>query len=98
VAETAGATFADGISSRAAVRTLADGEKVGGRYEIRRFIARGGMGEVYEAFDLALGENVALKTLSPTTLDQSDATERLIAHERRGTVWRATGALPKVSV
>ena len=82
VAETAGAMFANGVASRATVRTLGDGEKVGGRYEILGFIARGGMGEVYEAFDLILREKVALKTLSPTTLDQKDATERLIAEVR----------------
>jgi eukaryotic-like serine/threonine-protein kinase len=82
VAETARATFADGMSSGAPVRTLADGDQLGGRYQIRRFIARGGMGEVYEAFDLSLGETVALKTLSPTMLDQGYATERLIAEVR----------------
>lgn len=33
------------------------------RFVIRRFIARGGMGEVFEAFDSELKENVALKTV-----------------------------------
>lgn len=82
VAETARATFAGGAAHAAAVRALADGEKLGGRYEIRRFIARGGMGEVYEASDLTLGETVALKTLSPTTMDDGDAAGRLIAEVR----------------
>ncbi len=36
-----------------------------GRFQIVRFIARGGMGEVYEAEDLALEERVALKTIRP---------------------------------
>src|SRR5690242_7242596 len=35
------------------------------RYRIRRFIARGGMGEVYEAEDLELRQPVALKTVHP---------------------------------
>jgi serine/threonine protein kinase len=82
VAETARATFAGGAAHAAVVRALADGEKLGGRYEIRRFIARGGMGEVYEASDLALRETVALKTLSPTTMDDGDAVGRLIAEVR----------------
>ncbi len=33
------------------------------RFKIVRFIARGGMGEVYEAEDLELGDRVALKTI-----------------------------------
>jgi serine/threonine protein kinase len=41
------------------------GQLVADRYEIVRFIARGGMGEVYEAKDLDLSDQVALKTLLP---------------------------------
>src|SRR6185295_1826371 len=36
-----------------------------GRFRIVKFIARGGMGEVYEAEDLELRERVALKTIRP---------------------------------
>jgi tetratricopeptide (TPR) repeat protein len=54
----------DGESQRAAV-TFSSGEVVSGRYRIVRFIARGGMGEVYEAEDLELKGPVALKTLLP---------------------------------
>lgn len=39
------------------------GEMIGGRYRTVRFIARGGMGEVYEVEDLELRERVALKTV-----------------------------------
>ena len=43
------------------------GAFVGGRYRIVRFIARGGMGEVYEAFDEELRVPVALKVATKTT-------------------------------
>ena len=39
------------------------GDLVAGRFRIVRFIARGGMGELYQAEDLELKEQVALKTI-----------------------------------
>ena len=41
------------------------GQILAGRFEILRFINRGGMGEVYEAWDSLLRERVALKALRP---------------------------------
>jgi len=41
------------------------GELVGNRYRIVRFIARGGMGLVYEVEDMELGDLLALKALKP---------------------------------
>jgi serine/threonine protein kinase len=58
-------------------RTLATGTVILRRYEIVRFLARGGMGEVYEARDTELDEVVALKTLVATALDDSYAMGRL---------------------
>ncbi|HEY3449043.1 MAG TPA: protein kinase [Myxococcales bacterium] len=46
-----------------------DGAVVAGRYRVLRFIARGGMGEVYEVLDTTLGERMALKTLRGGTGD-----------------------------
>jgi len=41
------------------------GQIISGRFNVLRFIGHGGMGEVYEAKDLELGERVALKTIRP---------------------------------
>ena len=43
--------------------TFAEGDLVSNRFQVIRFIARGGMGEVYEAEDLELGERIAIKTI-----------------------------------
>jgi tetratricopeptide (TPR) repeat protein len=57
-------------------QAFAAGGLVAGRYRILRLIARGGMGEVYEAEDLELQGRVALKTLrseavlAPRALDR----------------------------
>jgi endo-1,4-beta-D-glucanase Y len=63
-------------------RTLETGEIVANRYEIIRFVAAGGMGEVYEARDMQLGEVVALKTLVSTALDDPRAIARLLEEVR----------------
>jgi serine/threonine protein kinase len=55
---------------------LSDGEVLAGRFRIVRFIAGGGMGEVYEAEDQELRERVALKTIRPEILAQPDALTR----------------------
>src|SRR6187431_406791 len=57
--------------------TFRPGNVVGHRYLIRHFIARGGMGEVYEAFDRDLQERVALKTVTSTACDSPSAVRRL---------------------
>ncbi len=52
------------------------GEVVAGRFAIHRFIARGGMGEVWEAWDSQVQERVALKTIRPGLVRSSEAAER----------------------
>jgi len=56
---------------------LSAGEGVAERFRVVRFIARGGMGEVYEAEDLELDSRVALKTLSERGAGRSASVERL---------------------
>jgi eukaryotic-like serine/threonine-protein kinase len=55
---------------------FAPGDMLGSRFEILRFLAQGGMGEVYEARDLELGETVALKTLRPEIADDARVLQR----------------------
>ncbi len=57
-------------------QVFAAGETVAGRYRIVRFLAQGGMGEVYEVEDLELHEPVALKTVRPDAGADSLAVER----------------------
>ena len=51
------------ISTGTVASTFSNGSLLCDRFRVLRFIARGGMGELYEAEDLALGERVALKTI-----------------------------------
>ena len=53
------------------------GMRVANRYTIARFLARGGMGEVYEAADDLLGLRVALKTVLSTSASDPRAVELL---------------------
>jgi serine/threonine protein kinase len=82
VAEITRASGGASAAAGAGLHTLAPGERVVGRYEIRRFIARGGMGEVYEAIDLHDGEPLALKTMAATVLDDDDVAFRLRGEAR----------------
>jgi tetratricopeptide (TPR) repeat protein/tRNA A-37 threonylcarbamoyl transferase component Bud32 len=61
---------------REAVPSFTPGALVAHRYRIVRFIARGGMGEVYEVEDLELRERVALKTVRPDVAHDEIAIER----------------------
>jgi serine/threonine protein kinase/tetratricopeptide (TPR) repeat protein/TolB-like protein len=49
---------------------------VAGRYRVLRFLAQGGMGEVYEAEDQELRERVALKTINAMVAGDAGAVDR----------------------
>lgn len=55
---------------------LATGDVLGGRYRIVRFVAAGGMGEVYEADDQLLGDPVAVKLLRTDLIRKPGAQAR----------------------
>lgn len=55
------------------------GAMIAKRYRVLRLIARGGMGEVYEAIDSSLHERVALKTVTATHCDSLEAIRLLKA-------------------
>ena len=56
--------------------TLEMGERLSNRFTILRFIARGGMGAVYEAEDTVLRTRVAVKTILPEFAADPTAMER----------------------
>ena len=74
-APTAGAPEGTEAGPGGAPLVFSAGTLVAGRYRIKRFIAAGGMGEVYEAEDLELGARVALKTLRPRIAGTAGALE-----------------------
>jgi serine/threonine protein kinase/tetratricopeptide (TPR) repeat protein len=66
------------VSSRAPTpsQSFLPEELVAERFRIIRFVARGGMGEVYEAEDIELHERVALKAIRSDLLDDGKALDR----------------------
>ena len=66
------------LGLRGDVRAVFDpGDLIANRYLIRRLIGKGGMGEVYEAFDQELKVDIALKSVHLRRLDDPTAQERL---------------------
>jgi serine/threonine-protein kinase len=69
--------FHCGASLGGGARTaIKKGTLIAGRYEVRAELGRGGMGTVYQAFDQALEETVALKVLRAEVARSPDMTKR----------------------
>jgi tetratricopeptide (TPR) repeat protein/tRNA A-37 threonylcarbamoyl transferase component Bud32 len=64
----------DRLSPR--ISSFVKGELLAGRFRIVRFVARGGMGEVYQAEDTELNERVALKTIRFEMAEDDKSAER----------------------
>ena len=60
------------------------GEVLAGRFAILRFLARGGMGEVYEAADRELGGRLALKVMRPGIVEHAGGLQRFRDEIRLG--------------
>jgi serine/threonine-protein kinase len=65
-----------------AVTVLAAGHRIADRYQLDRRIAVGGMGEVWEAEDIRLGRNVAVKVLRPELSDDPEFLHRFRVEAR----------------
>jgi len=64
------------VLNAASPTTFSPDQIVCGRFQVVRFLGRGGMGEVYEARDLHLRERVALKTVRPEIASDPKALAR----------------------
>src|SRR5262245_7748335 len=68
----------DAPAESSAATMFRSGDLLAERFRIIRFIARGGMGEVYEAQDIELAERVALKTIRPGIAQEEKTVRRFI--------------------
>lgn len=67
------------FTCKAPFASLGRGDVLAGRYEIREFIGRGGMGAVYRAHDRVLAEDVAVKVVRPGLLGTADGQARFLS-------------------
>lgn len=66
----------DRLTTKSEDGFLSSGQILADRFKLKNFIARGGMGEVYEAEDLELQERVALKLVRPELLADAHVMQR----------------------
>jgi tetratricopeptide (TPR) repeat protein/predicted Ser/Thr protein kinase len=68
----------DAVAPRITGSSMASGTVLSSRYRIERFLASGGMGDVYAATDLDQGIAVAVKMIRPFSALERDAEARLL--------------------
>src|SRR6266496_1376238 len=75
--------FIEGSASDVATSLFEESRpKQVGQYEVEKLIGAGGMGEVYLAEDTRLNRKVAIKFLTPTSIDNEQAKKRLFQEAR----------------
>jgi serine/threonine protein kinase len=65
-----------------------------GKYEIRDLLGRGGMGEVYEAYDTDKGRTVALKILTDRYADDDTFRARFLRESRAAAILQEPHVIP----
>jgi serine/threonine protein kinase len=65
-----------------AARTRASGDTIAGKYLVRELLGEGGMGLVFEAVHLTLGQPVAIKLLRPEIAAKAEAVARFLREAR----------------
>lgn len=79
-------------------QALQPGDVLCERFEVIRFIASGGMGEVYEAFDRVLGEPAAIKTIRSQIATHQGIVEQFKQEVRRARAIRSEHVCPVYDV
>lgn len=74
------------------MKSLVDGTF--GKYEIRRLLGKGGMGEVYEAFDTDKGRTVALKVLRDQYATDETYRARFLRESRAAAILQEPHVIP----
>ncbi|WP_437734517.1 P-loop ATPase, Sll1717 family [Sorangium sp. So ce1335] len=80
-------------SGRERPRSLGPGDVVGQRWRIEEFLKKGGMGRVFRATDLRLGEPVALKLMDPAVVGTEKARARFFREAQTAAKLRGTNVV-----
>ncbi|MGO9152277.1 serine/threonine-protein kinase [Mycobacterium sp.] len=65
-----------------------------GKYEIKRLLGKGGMGEVYEAYDTTKGRTVALKVLTDRYAEDESYRARFLRESRAAAILQEPHVIP----